>query len=247
MVLTRSQKVLSPKILKEKANATKLVNEIGTRSYRKLLAQQTETENAKEALKNTIVDPPSSSSVSASASASAAPPVPVPSPSPSPAAVPAPAPAPTPALQIKVETIPPQQLGTSDSTTYVRHNAAKRLNLEILTEKNLRFTIELGRHRFRDMPNILDWMDQLPQETQDEIRVKSAEYIINREARNSMMFMIDHRSITHEIEAVDAWVKAAKKLTHLRNFVKRNPQYIEWFYGIDPAVGALLDNKYCAQ
>jgi len=233
MVLTRSQKVLSPKILKEKANATKLVNEIGTRSYRKLLAQQTETENAKEALKNTIVDPPSSSSVSASASASAAPPAPVPSP--------------TPALQIKVETIPPQQLGTSDSTTYVRHNAAKRLNLEILTEKNLRFTIELGRHRFRDMPNILDWMDQLPQETQDEIRVKSAEYIINREARNSMMFMIDHRSITHEIEAVDAWVKAAKKLTHLRNFVKRNPQYIEWFYGIDPAVGALLDNKYCAQ
>ena len=232
MVLTRSQKVLSPKILKEKANATKLVNEIGTRSYRKLLAQQTETEIAKEALKNTIVDPPSSSSssVSASASASAAPPAPVPSP--------------TPALQIKVETIPPQQLGTSDSTTYVRHNAAKRLNLEILTEKNLRFTIELGRHRFRDMPNILDWMDQLPQETQDEIRVKSAEYIINREARNSMMFMIDHRSITHEIEAVDAWVKAAKKLKHLRNFVKRNPQYIEWFYGIDPAVGALLDNKY---
>jgi hypothetical protein len=238
MVLTRSQKVLSPKILKEKANATKLVNEIGTRSYRKLLEQQAETENVKESLKNTIVDPPAPASASASAappataSASAAPPA-------SASAVP-----PAPALQIKVETIPPQQLGTSDSTTYVRHNAAKRLNLEILTEKNLRFTIELGRHRFRDMPNILDWMDQLPQETQDEIRVKSAEYIINREARNSMMFMIDHRSITHEIEAVDAWVKAAKKLTHLRNFVKRNPQYIEWFYGIDPTVGALLDNKY---
>jgi len=224
MVLTRSQKVLSTKILKEKANATKLVNEIGTRSYRKLLAQQqAETENTKESLKNTIIDPPSAS---------------------------APAPAPSsaaeqiPALQIKVETIPPQQLGTSDSTTYVRHNAVKRLDLEILTEKNLRFTIELGRHRFKDMPNIVEWMERMPQETQDEIRVKSAEYIINREARNSMMFMIDHRSITHEIDAVDAWVKAAKKLTHLRNFVKRNPQYIEWFYGIDPAVGALLDNKY---
>jgi hypothetical protein len=228
MVLTRSQKVLSTKILKEKANATKLVNEIGIRSYRKLLAQQqAETENAKDSLKNTIIDPPSA-------------PAPTPAPTPAPAS----ASEQIPALQIKVETIPPQQLGTSDSTTYVRHNAVKRLDLEILTEKNLRFTIELGKHRFKDMPNIVEWMERMPQETQDEIRVKSAEYIINREARNSMMFMIDHRSITHEIDAVDAWVKAAKKLTHLRNFVKRNPQYIEWFYGIDPAVGALLDNKY---
>jgi len=217
MVLTRSARLLSTKTLNEKANATKLVNEIGTRSYRKLLKQQAETEKVKESLKNTIIDPPS-----ASASASEQ----------------------IPALQIKVETIPPQQLGTSDSTTYVRHNAVKRLDLEILTEKNLRFTIELGKYRFKDMPNIVEWMERMPQETQDEIRVKSAEYIINREARNSMMFMIDHRNITHEIDAVDAWVKAAKKLSHLRNFVKRNPQYIEWFYGIDPAVGALLDNKY---
>jgi len=222
MVLTRSARLLSTKTLNEKANAVKLVNEIGTRSYRKLLKQQAETEKTPQ--KNTIIDPPS--------------------------AVPSAEPEPVktheqiPALQIKVETIPPQQLGTSDSTTYVRHNAVKRLDLEILTEKNLRFTIELGKHRFKDMPNIVEWMERMPQETQDEIRVKSAEYIINREARNSMMFMIDHRSITHEIDAVDAWVKAAKKLTHLRNFVKRNPQYIEWFYGIDPAVGALLDNKY---
>ena len=234
MVLTRSQKVLSPKILKEKANATKLVNEIGIRSYRKLLEQQAETEKAP--LKNTIIEPPST--VPRPEPVKELPPASAPTPSP------IPTPTPTPALQIKVETIPLQQLGTSDSTTYIRHNAAKRLNLEILTEKNLRFTIELGKYRFRDMPNILDWMDQLSQETQDEIRVKSAEYIINREARNSMLFMIDDRSITHEIDAVDAWVKAAKKLKHLRNFVKRNPQYIEWFYGIDPAVGALLDNKY---